>query len=88
VILVMMSALCSGLLDNMTFYFQRGLAIQFQAQVLKKVHKQKTRTNREGNIGYSSSGGSRILIRGGQLSDCNGLSGSNSLTNRVLNKKN
>jgi hypothetical protein len=50
---VMMSALCSGLLDNMTFYFQRGLAIQFQAQVLKKVHKQKTRTNREGNIGYS-----------------------------------
>jgi hypothetical protein len=24
---------------------------------------------------------------GGQLSDCNGLSGSNSLTNRVLNKK-
>jgi hypothetical protein len=25
---------------------------------------------------------------GGQLSDCNDLSGSNSLTNRVLNKKN
>jgi hypothetical protein len=37
---------------------------------------------------YDLSGGSRILIRGGQLSDCNGLSGSNSLTNRVLNKKN
>jgi hypothetical protein len=31
--------------------------------------------------------GSRILVRGGGLSDCNGLSGSNPLTNRVLNKK-
>jgi hypothetical protein len=36
---------------------------------------------------FICSGGSRILIRGGQLSDCNGLSGSNPLTNRILNKK-
>jgi hypothetical protein len=32
-------------------------------------------------------GGCRILIGGGQISDCNSLSGLNPLTNRVLNKK-
>jgi hypothetical protein len=34
-----------------------------------------------------SRGGCRILVRGGQISDCNSLSGLNPLTNRVLNKK-
>jgi hypothetical protein len=33
-------------------------------------------------------GGCPILIRGEQLLDCNNLSGSNSLTNRILNKDN
>jgi hypothetical protein len=74
--------LCSGLLSLISTDLQSFVAYQFYAILNFWCWKCETTSVEQwpvADLGF--------WLGGGQLSDCNGLSGSNLLTNRVLNKK-
>jgi hypothetical protein len=65
-----------------SFSFEKKICTHVSVQIIYLLTLVFVHLWRNG-FGYLQSGGCRILVR----SECNSLSGLNSLTNRVLNKK-